>query len=207
VAERVVEAAVAARPVAGEERSGDLAVIELLADGALVAAVDALGHGPEAAAAADVAGAVLREFAAAPPRALVERCHEALRRTRGAVMSVAVFDARDASMTWVGVGNVEAVLLRRRAPAGAPPREVLTARGGVVGYTLPPLHASALPVARGDTLVLASDGIRSGFAVDLEPHGTPQEMADAILAQHARGSDDALVLVVRYIGEQVGEAP
>ena len=199
MAERVVEAAVAARPVAGEERSGDLAVIELLADGALVAAVDALGHGPEAAAAADVAGAVLREFAAAPPRALVERCHEALRKTRGAALSLAAFSASRRDLTWIGVGNVEGRLVRA-APVGAETLASLVNTPGTLGATLPPVSATTVPVERGDTVVFATDGVSRDFADELELTGAAQGIADRILREHGRDGDDALVVVARLLG-------
>jgi hypothetical protein len=178
--------------------SGDACVVAPFPGGALVAVIDGLGHGPEARDATREAVRILEACAGEPLGALVERCHEALRKTRGAVMSLASFDARAASLTWLGVGNVEGFLLR--AAPGGRPRESLTLRGGVVGYQLPPLRPAALSVARGDTLVMATDGIRSAFVADLAPSPRPQELADAILARHARGTDDALVLVARYAG-------
>jgi hypothetical protein len=72
--------------------------------------------------------------------------------------------------------------------------------GGVVGLQLPPLRAFVIPVSLGDTLILATDGIRSGFAEGLPPEEPPQQLADRILARDAKGTDDALVLVVRYLG-------
>jgi hypothetical protein len=179
--------------------SGDVHVVAAFPGGALAAVIDGLGHGPEAAAAANLAASVLEASPADPVDALLARCHEALRRTRGAVASLASFDARTASVTWAGVGNVEGFLLRAD-PAVRPAREAITLRGGIVGYQLPAPRLAAVPVARGDVLVLATDGLRSGFGDGLSAAAPPQEMADAILARHARGSDDALVLVVRYLG-------
>ena len=43
---------------------------------------------------------------------LLEQCHRALARTRGVVMSVASVRARELTVTWLGVGNVEGVLAR-----------------------------------------------------------------------------------------------
>jgi hypothetical protein len=57
-----------------------------------------------------------------------------------------------------------------------------------------------LPVARGATLILATDGIRSSFTEDLPPGGSPQRVAQEILDRHWRGTDDALVLVATYLG-------
>jgi hypothetical protein len=180
--------------------SGDLLVVAPFAHGALVAVLDGLGHGHEAAKASRAAARVLEARAAEPVLDLLERCHEALRGTRGAVMSVASFDARASAMTWAGVGNVDAVLVRGNR-AARPPREDLAPRGGIVGYTLPPLRASTLAVSAGDTLVLATDGLKTAFASGVDLGGEPQAVAEAILARHARGTDDALVAVVRYLGE------
>jgi phosphoserine phosphatase RsbX len=182
----------------GEGESGDVHVVAEFAEGVLVGAIDGLGHGIEAAAAAREAARVLAAHAAEPLAALVERCHDALHRTRGAVMTLASFDARG-SMTWAGVGNVDAILLRGGAAPGLR-REALTARGGIVGYHLPSLHPSTLPVSSGDLLILATDGIHGGFAEEVPVHGAVQEIADGILARHARGSDDALVVVARWLG-------
>jgi hypothetical protein len=197
----VVDFGWAGAALEGDE-SGDLHAVVRFPDGALVAVVDGLGHGPEAAAAARAAACVLEAHAGEPVTDLVERCHEALRRTRGAVMTLASFDSRRSSMTWTAVGNVEAILLRA-SRAATPPREAILPRGGVVGYQLPPLRASTLPVSAGDTLILATDGIRSAFShdPDLDRAG-PQEIADCLLARYARGTDDALVLVARYLGEE-----
>ncbi|GEJ58966.1 SpoIIE family protein phosphatase [Anaeromyxobacter diazotrophicus] len=195
----VLDWAWAGAPLAGERESGDAHVVAAFAGGALVAVLDGLGHGPEAALASRAAARVLVAHAGEPVAALVERCHEALRPTRGAVMSVACFQEAEGAMTWVAVGNVEGILLRA-APAAARAREAIVARGGVVGYQLPPLRPVTLPVTAGDTLVLATDGIRSGFVAGLEVRGEPQQVADAIFAGYARGSDDALVLVARYLG-------
>ncbi len=71
---------------------------------------------------------------------------------------------------------------------------------GVVGSHLPPLEAGVLTVHPGDTLIVATDGIRRGFAEDLPRAVPPQRAADLILARYRSGTDDALVLVARYLG-------
>ncbi|HYS82220.1 MAG TPA: SpoIIE family protein phosphatase [Anaeromyxobacteraceae bacterium] len=194
-----VDWASAGAALEGEVESGDVHVVAGFDGGVLVGVIDGLGHGPEAAEAAREAARILEELAGEPLSTLVEQCHEALRKTRGAVMTLASFDERASMMTWMGVGNVEAILLRS-GRAEPPAREGVALRGGVVGYHLPTLRESSLPVSYGDTLVLATDGIRSGFVAGLPGQGTPQEIADAVLARYARGSDDALVVVARYLG-------
>ncbi len=189
----------AQRAQPGETASGDLALVEPFAGGVLAAVVDALGHGSEAATTARQAITALERVPSEPVADLLRRCHEALLGFRGAVVSLASFDTLRATMTWLGVGNVEGVLLLADQTL-QPSRTTLVTFGGIVGAELPRARAWIVPVSPGDTLIFATDGIRTGFADDLTPTGSPQQIADGILARHAKGTDDALVLVARYIG-------
>lgn len=188
--------AVAGRAHGGAEASGDLHMVRELDNGVLVAVVDGLGHGHDAQVAARLAIATLE---AGPDREitkLVERCHAVLNRTRGVVMSIASLDAERDTITWLAVGNVEGVLVR----PGAPKREAILMRGGIVGHRLPPLRSATLSLSAGDLLVLATDGIREGFAEKLRPGDRLQEIADNVLARYARPEDDALILAGRWHG-------
>jgi hypothetical protein len=189
----------ALRALIGERESGDAAVIQPFPGGLLVAAIDGLGHGAEAAEPARRAAGVLRADAGRAPDELIVRCHHALARTRGAVMTVASIDLRAGRMTWVGVGNVEGRLLRASAEAGAG-RESVLLMGGVVGYQLPALRPSTVMLEHGDLVILATDGISGGFEQDIAT-GSVDLIADAILGRYGKESDDALVVVGRYIEE------
>jgi hypothetical protein len=178
--------------------SGDLHVIASFPGGALIALIDGLGHGPEAADAAISAAAVLEAHAAESVTDLVHRCHEGVRRTRGVVMSLASFSFERSAVTWVGVGNVAGVLLHRRPIAELPDRG-LSVRAGVVGYQLPPLRAETFTISPGDTLIFTTDGIRDGFVANLDRDMRPQELAEVILARYARGTDDAHAVVARTV--------
>ena len=186
-------------PMQGQEISGDGHIIKPVPHGVLAAAIDGLGHGSEAAAAAKIAVATLETYTHEPVVSLVRRCHEALIGTRGVVMSVAFLNSLDNTMTWLGVGNVEGFLLRADRKT-VPSRESLVPRGGVLGYQLPPLKVSVVPLRQGDTLIFATDGIRSGFDKGLDLGEQPQQIANRIMVQCAKGTDDALVLVVRFRG-------
>jgi phosphoserine phosphatase RsbX len=182
--------------------SGDLHVVAPFEGGVLVAVIDGLGHGTEAAEASEAAAAVLTADPGAPILRLIERCHEEMRRTRGAVMSLCSFRSQVPVMTWAGVGNVEAELFRA-SRGGRGGRDVLASRGGVVGYRLPPLRSADVPISPGDLLVLVTDGVRSNYGARLALDHSPQELADAILSRHQKGTDDALVVVARYLGDAV----
>jgi phosphoserine phosphatase RsbX len=194
-----VDWAVAASALPGETTSGDLSMVEDFGDGVLVGVVDALGHGTHAAQAAEIAIATLRRFASESLPELVHRCHEALVGTRGVVLSLAAFDFRERTMSWLGVGNVEGVLLLAGENV-RPSRVSLVNRGGIVGGELPTGRPWTVPISPGDTLLFATDGIRGGFADSPLSPGPLQSVADAILGQFAKGTDDALVLVARYVG-------
>jgi hypothetical protein len=191
--------AVAHRAAPGEIESGDLHVIAPCRAGALIAVIDGLGHGPEAATAARAAAASLRQSPSDPLIELVQRCHVALQKTRGVVMSLASIDAGADRLTWLGVGNVDGTLYRADRSA-RPARESLSLRGGVVGYQLPPLRVASFPILAGDTVVLATDGIRGGFHDEWPCGRDPQETADDIVARYCKATDDALILVAHYTG-------
>ena len=174
-------------------------MIQPVENGVLLAVIDGVGHGDEATAAAGVGARVLQENAHESVISLVRRCHQAMAQTRGAVMTLASVDALDSTVTWLGVGNVEGRLLRRGAANNDVDESVLL-RNGLVGLQLPALQAAVVPLSPGDLLIFATDGIRTGFERGLNRVGPPQQLAEQILVQHFKGTDDALVLVVRYVG-------
>jgi phosphoserine phosphatase RsbX len=195
-----VEVAVAAAPAEGEEVAGDQHVAVPVDGGALLAAVDGLGHGAAAGAAAQVAVEVLREHREEPLPRLIERCHVALAETRGAAITVARIDTQGHMLTWVGVGNVEGRLLRVDEEVGlhpAPDSALLLA--GVVGHQLPPLHAVMLPIEPGDTVLLATDGLDADIGGRHVVRGELAPLAEGLMHRHRRGRDDALVLLARLL--------
>ncbi len=68
-----------------------------------------------------------------------------------------------------------------------------------MGDQLPRLTASIIPVKRNDVLIFATDGIQSAFPEVLNLYDSPQQIADNILERYARRTDDALVLVARFM--------
>jgi negative regulator of sigma-B (phosphoserine phosphatase) len=186
----------ASMPMPGESVLGDRAVVHVAAPHVLLAVIDGVGHGPEAAAAAQLAADTLRRSEQDLATAVLE-CHRALADTRGAALSLASIDGREHILTWLGIGNVESRLLHAGDPV--PVSESLLLHTGVVGHVLPRLTPQTLPLAHGDLLIFATDGIRRDFADDLMPRGSCQDIADRILQESVLGSDDALVLVARYL--------
>lgn len=196
---------VATRPIPGQSESGDQFLVAPFDGGVLIAVVDGLGHGADAASAARAALATLAAHAGEPVVALAQRCHHALKRTRGVVMSIASCNAADNSLTWLGIGNVEGMLVRADAPA-AGRRASLLLRGGIVGDRLPTLLPATLPLHRGDLLFFATDGIQSAFLRDIQFTEHPHELVYQVFMEHNRSTDDALLLGGRWTnGEMTPE--
>jgi phosphoserine phosphatase RsbX len=185
--------------LAGHEGSGDRHAVIHNSRGALLAVADGLGHGAEAALAAQRAMATLESDAELPLNRLFERCHTALRGTRGVVMSLARLDAADSSLTWLAVGNVIAARVRI-AEHGRVVRDQAIMRGGIVGHQLPALRPDVLPLRERDLIILATDGIRAGFAEAVNPRASPGDIAEFLLPRYGLASDDALILVARWNG-------
>ena len=194
----VIEWSVAEKPFPGQKESGDRCIVKNADDGALLAVVDGIGHGEDAARSAQIAVGALNDSDSRSLISLLRHCQQCLQGTRGAVLSMAWFSPADDTMTWLGVGNVAGVLVRREA-YGVARQESLLLRAGTVGAQLPYVSASVLPVGYGDTLIFATDGIRGGFADDLNINASTQEIARTIIESHWRKIDDALVLVARYV--------
>jgi hypothetical protein len=191
--------AVADLPHKGERVSGDAAVVETWPGGALIAGIDALGHGPEAEQAAKAAVEILRNRTSDAPTVLMEQCHQALRRTRGVAMTLVAIDGRQDELSWVGIGNVEAMLIRAD-PQARPRRDSAVLRGGIVGGQIPTPRVTHAGLRRDDTIVLVTDGISSKFTGLSDVSAPPEELANRILKEYGKGTDDALVLVARYLG-------
>jgi hypothetical protein len=120
-------------------------------------------------------------------------CHAALRGTRGAALSLARVNPHMAELSFVGVGNVEA----RMWQAGHVRH--LMAQRGIIGGNLPRILLTSIPLERDWLLLLHTDGVSNRLEVDWPTASgsrDPQGLAATILAQWAKPTDDATVLVV-----------
>lgn len=189
----------ASHTLSAETQCGDLGAVWSPGDSALIAVIDGSGHGGEAAAASLAASNIMGAHAHESPVALMVRCHEGLHGTRGAAITLVSMNLLDHTMTWLGVGNVEAVMNHGTPASQAPPPDRVLLRPGVVGYRLPTrLKAEVIPLRHMDTLIIATDGVRPEFAEDPAIAGDPRATAARLLAQYGNQRDDGLVLVAKY---------
>lgn len=173
---------------------GREALVRPFPNGVLVAVVAGVGAGRDAELAAEMAGAILTRHASRSPIALLERCHAALRATRGASIGLASFSALDPAVTWLALGDVGVRLLRPGQPGRPPWLESAPELRGAAGRRLPTLRAAMVPVTSADTLVLDA-----GLQAPFEPTGEqadspPRRLAEGLLGP---GQSAGLVLVAR----------
>jgi anti-sigma regulatory factor (Ser/Thr protein kinase) len=178
----------------GEVVCGDAWAFALDGDRAALMVADGLGHGPDAAEASTVAIEAFLEDPLAPPRDVLARTHQALRRTRGAAVMVLQADVAAASVRSAGAGNVVGRLV-----SGVTDRSILT-QHGTAGVTIRTPEETSTPWPAHAILVACSDGIETRWKADAVTAvlGRDPTLAAALLARdHCRGRDDATVAVLR----------
>ena len=194
-----LEIGIATRPFGGATVSGDHHTICAFPGGVLIAVVDGLGHGKEAAVASHRAVATINASPNQSLSRLFQQCNDALKSTRGAVMTMATIDIATRTMSWAAIGNVDAALFCFGAN-GQRKRQSIVMIGGVIGSRIAAVRPATYKIERGDTLVFATDGIRADFGDRVTQTLAPQALANDILAHCGKTSDDALVLVARWLG-------
>lgn len=181
------------RPKQGQVVSGDVyVVVEAKDQSMLVAVIDGLGGGHEAAHAATLAANVFRDNPHMPLQDLVKLSHAHLHATRGAVASLLRLYADGVRASYVGVGNIGAQVYSTQAIKPI-------SKNGILGFKLPSLLELQYTYDHGDIFVLYSDGISSSFSYDNKVDLTlpAQQIAESILSKYGKFSDDASVIVVK----------
>ena len=186
--------AAATRALPGESANGDRWLVAER-DGALtVLVVDGLGHGEDAAAAAEAAVAAARERAELGPVELIQLCDRPLRGTRGAGASAMRIE--DDRAVFAGIGNVEGRIVQ-----GGLPDKRWSPDRGVLGRGIREPHLIGFPLSGEWTVLLHTDGVTARFEFSEVSHDLSADaMAEDVLARWGRQTDDATVVVVRSGG-------
>jgi phosphoserine phosphatase RsbX len=173
---------------------GDAFLVKETENGAFLCLIDGLGHGTEAFLAANRTCSVINDFSGENILSLFAQCHEALKSTRGVVMSAAFIHHGSNTIEWTGIGNIEGLLLKGRS------HEWLPLRGGIIGCRVPSLRSCKLTIEIDDMIVMYTDGISHTSTQSLIEAQPCDELAQSIISSQSKGTDDAAVLVARYKG-------
>lgn len=177
----------------GEDVSGDAWGIARTEGRVTVVMADGLGHGPDAAAAARAAIAVLPARAALSPREIIETIHLALKHTRGAAVAVAVLDERARSIAFSGLGNINARICK---PDGS--SAPLVSMNGTAGMEARVVREFSYEWPPRAALVLHSDGLSSRWNMADYPgllERDPSVISGVLFRDFCRDTDDASIVV------------
>lgn len=181
-------------PMGTERACGDAWAIEGSRDRALVVLADGLGHGFDAARAADVAIRTAMEGRRRTPAQIIVAAHEAMRSTRGAALAVVDIDAAEQRLTFAGIGNISAAIVSPDGTAS------LASHNGIVGHEMRSVHEFVHPWTAASCLIMHSDGIRARWQLGAYPGLAvhhPAVVAGTLFRDFSRGRDDATVMAFR----------
>lgn len=178
----------------GQTVCGDAYFIKEFENKVLIAVIDGLGHGTDAAVAADTTVEYLKNNYRKNLTEIIKSCHEELKKTRGAAIGIALIDLKSSALRYAGVGNIEV-----RVKSQTTIR--LVSVSGILGYNLCKVREEEFPYRQGDIIILHSDGISAKFDLNLYPPEFlgqhPQTIAERIAAEFGRERDDLTIVVAR----------
>ena len=182
----------------GEVVSGDAWDIRIEDGKASLIVADGLGHGPDAAAAAQVALTAFRASdlgnAHGSPSAILEHAHPLMRHTRGAAVSICTLDRQANTVVAAGAGNISGRII-----SGLSDRSLLS-QHGTLGLRIRTLQDATYAWPEHALLVMHSDGLQSRWKLDGLGgllRCDPAVIAGWLVRDHTRGSDDVTVVVVK----------
>jgi anti-sigma regulatory factor (Ser/Thr protein kinase) len=189
--EQTLEVAAISTPHFAETNSGDGVSISYSDDATSILVVDGLGHGNEAAHAAEIAARIFGESPFDSPASLVDRIHNNLVGTRGIAMALVQIDRLLDKLTFIGVGNITGRVYTRYASKGC------VSVQGIVGGRMPSAKEFCYDWEPGASLLLYSDGIKSAAVLpEVQSKSALLEAAE-IYRDFSRTNDDTTVVVVR----------
>jgi phosphoserine phosphatase RsbX len=183
----IIQAAHVCLPMPGEIQNGDAVLVRQSVSGdTILAVIDGLGHGPDAAVAsrAAIESLSLMPFETSVLDAMQE-LHRELRGTRGAAATVGI--VRNFKLEICAVGNVALMCANCSVP--------LVLSAGVLGHQVAKFRIAACQLSSRARLALLSDGVSTRFRLEEYKHLEPLAACQEIMARYRRKEDDATVLI------------
>ena len=179
----------------GEKTSGDGFVSKTTERYTKIMLADGLGHGPEANLAVNEAAAAFKVFPDTSPTETLRFIHSAIKKTRGAVITIVHCDHVKKSWTVAGVGNIA------RRFSGPVNFKNNMSYNGIVGHNIPgSMNDQVYSAEEFNQVMLCSDGIKT--RIDMARYPTMYKydstiLAAAIYKDHARRTDDMSVVIAK----------
>ncbi len=188
---------VVSRPAPHEERCGDSWTLAEHAEQFAIMMVDGLGHGPNAADAANVAVQTFDDEPFAPIPMFYQRADARMRSTRGGAIATARVDLNRNVLTYAGIGNIAGQLRAADSPTG----RGLVSHNGTVGLQMYRVQEFQYDCPVGSLLIMSSDGLQTRWSFDAYPglqRRHPAVIAAVLYRDFTRGKDDVTVAAVRF---------
>jgi anti-sigma regulatory factor (Ser/Thr protein kinase) len=157
--------------------------------------IDGLGHGPEANQVVVEASKNLKLCPYHEPDEIVRFLHQPLKKTRGGVGTVVVYDFKEQVAKILGVGNIATRLVD-----GTEVKNVMS-YNGIIGHNIPSTMSSHIVQQKAFSyLMLCSDGIKTRWDLSKHPmilRYDPMIIAAAIYKDFARRNDDMSIIIIK----------
>jgi hypothetical protein len=181
-------------PFPGEEVNGVGWGVRKVGNCVIFMVVDGLGHGPFAAEAAREAESIANAAKEITPAAILRDCHDALKKTRGAAMSVVVLDTEKQVVHFAGIGNVGTCIVSPESSHS------MASHNGTLGHYMSRIQEFSYPWNPDSILIMHSDGLNTRWNLKDYPgiwHKQPALIAGLLYRDFVRGRDDVTVMVAK----------
>lgn len=179
----------------GEVECGDGFYAKITKEHIKILLGDGLGHGPDAAFAI---GEAVKAFKICPeenPVNILRFISTSVKKTRGLVAAVAVYNIKQKTWKLAGVGNIATMLM------GNGSSKNYLSYNGIIGMNVPnTMNEQVVPFEKGQILIFCSDGIKSKWDLTRLPgilRCDAAIIAAAIYKDFARNTDDMSVAVIK----------
>ncbi|MDQ3279147.1 MAG: ATP-binding protein/SpoIIE family protein phosphatase [Bacteroidota bacterium] len=156
---------------------------------------DGLGHGIDAAAAVLKAGLAFEDCPENEPVEIIRFINDKVKKTRGLVGTVAVFNRQSHTWRICGVGNISTKLY------GPSFFKSYMSYNGIIGLNVPnTLNSQEITHERGQYLVMCSDGLKSRWDAIKYPGIVRYDLtllAASLMKDFARYTDDMSVVACK----------
>lgn len=180
----------------GEITSGDGCYYKFTDQYLKLILADGLGHGPDANYATNEAVNAFKLCPYNSPVEIIRYLHTSIRKTRGAVATVIVFDFERKTFNIAGVGNIATRLW------GVGNTKSPLAYNGIVGHAIPnTMNDQYMSLTEYQQVILCSDGIRSRWDLSKYPGLHKHDLsvqAAVIYKDFARRNDDMSVVIGKF---------
>lgn len=178
----------------GETTSGDGFYYKVGEGYVKLLVADGLGHGPEANKAVNEAVASFKQCPFDSPSEIIRFLHRDIRKTRGIVGTVVIYDIKNKIFKIAGVGNIATKLFGRMNNS-----KTILAYNGIIGHNIPnTMNDQQMSFADYQQMIFCSDGIKTRWDVNRYTGINRCDstiMAAAIYKDFARQTDDMSVII------------